>query len=421
MSDLSSTGDRRGFNAGFSRYADVWRLPGGRTLLIGSVLGRLPIGMAPLLLVLLVEGSTGSYTDAGIASAAYAVANAIVGPVLGRLADRFHPVPVLLGTAIAWPIAAGGVLAATTADAPAPVLWATSALLGACLPPLTATVRSVWTELTTGPTSGLRESALALETTAFELVFVLGPMVVGALAVVTEPTVSLVVAAVLALGGTLAVAAGRATRGWRPDPGRPAARGLGPAVALGMPLLLAVSSGLAFAFGVVGVAIPAFAAERSGGDADGLAGLLLGLWGVGSVTGGLWYGTRQFRRSLPTQWAVALGAVAAGLATLALVPSAGVMAVALLVGGLTLAPALTVENALVSRIAPAGMVNEAYTWVATVVFAASAAGAAVAGVLVEQESGVALAFTLAALTTGAGAVAAALPRSALRRVTTRTA
>ncbi|MFI5958793.1 MFS transporter [Cryptosporangium sp. NPDC051539] len=408
-------------SAGLSRYAEVWRLPGAKSLLVGSILGRLPVGMAPLLLVLLVEGATGSYASAGIASAAYAVANAIVGPVLGRIADRFRPAPVLVGTAIAWPLAAAAVLVAVAAGAAAPVLWAVSALLGACLPPLTATVRSVWAELTSdAATSRLREPALALETTAFELVFVLGPMVVGALAVFTAPVVSMVVSAVLAFGGTLAVASGRATRSWRPAPGRTAARGLGPAVALGMPLLLAVSSGLAFAFGIVGVAIPAFAADRTGGDADGLAGLLLGLWGVGSVTGGLWYGTRQFRRSLPTQWALALGAVAAGLATLALVPSAGLMAVALLVGGLCLAPALTVENALVSRIAPAGMVNEAYTWVATVVFAASAAGAAVAGVLVEQESGVALAFTLAALTTAAGAIAAAVPRSALRRVITRT-
>jgi hypothetical protein len=299
------------------------------------------------------------------------------------------------------------------------VLWAVAALLGACLPPLTATVRSTWSDLTAKPeASALRETAQALETTAFELVFVLGPMVVGGLAVLTDPAVSLVVAAVLAFGGTLAVASGRATRAWRPAVDRAATRGLGPAVAAGMPLLLSVASGLAFAFGVVGVAIPAFAADRTGGDADGLAGLLLGLWGVGSVTGGLWFGTRRFRRSLPTQWALTLGAVAAGLATLALVPSAGIMAVALLVGGVTLAPALTVENALVSRIAPAGMVNEAYTWVATVVFASSAAGAALAGILVERDGGVALAFALAAMTTAAGAVAAAVPRSTLRRVAT---
>jgi MFS family permease len=405
-------------SVGLKRYGQIWRVPGAKSLVVGGIIGRLPIGMAPLLLVLLVKGATGSYAAAGIASAAYAVANAIVGPVLGRIADRFRPAPVLLATAVAWPLAALAVLVATATEAPTPALWAVSALLGGCQPPLTATVRSTWTELTTGAFAGLREPALALETTAFELVFVLGPMVVGGLAVVAAPQVSLVVAAVLAFTGTLTVASGRATRGWRPAADRPAARGLGPAAARGMPMLLFVSSGLAFAFGVVGVAIPAFAAERSGGQADGLAGLLLGLWGVGSVTGGLWYGTRQFRRSLPTQWAMTLGAVSAGLAVLTLVPSAKVMAIALLVGGLTLAPALTVENALVSRIAPTGMVNEAYTWVSTIVFASSAAGAALAGVLVELRGGVAWAFGLAALTTAAGALAAAVPRSTLRRVAT---
>jgi MFS family permease len=186
-----------------------------------------------------------------------------------------------------------------------------------------------------------------------------------------------------------------------------------------MPTLLAVAAGLSFAFGTVGVAIPAFADHNAGGAGDGLAGLLLGLWGVGSVTGGLWFGTRQFRPSLPTQWAYTLGAVATGLAVLAVVPNAGLMAVALLVGGMTLAPALTVENALVSRIAPAGMVNEAYTWVATVVFASSAAGAAVAGVLVDRAGGIALAFTLAAATTSIGALVAALPGSGLRRLLAR--
>jgi hypothetical protein len=326
---------------------------------------------------------------------------------------------VLVGTAVAWAMAAAVVLVAAAVNASAPVLWGAAALIGGCQPPLTAAVRSLWAELTSTPaTNALREPALALETTAFELVFVLGPMVVGGLAVVADPAISLVVAAALAFGGPIAVASGRAMRAWQPVADRAPARGLGPAVAMGMPMLLFVSSGLAFAFGVVGVAIPAFATEHTGSGADGLAGLLLGLWGVGSVTGGLWYGTRRFRRSLPTQWAVTLGAVAAGLAVLTLVPSAGVMAVALVVGGLTLAPALTVENALVSRIAPAGMVNEAYTWVATVVFATSAAGAAVAGVLVELDGGVAVAFALAALTTAGGALAAALPRTALRRVAT---
>ena len=37
-----------------------------------------------------------------------------------------------------------------------------------------------------------------------------------------------------------------------------------------------------------------------------------------------------------------------------------------MIGGATIAPALTVENTLVGRIAPAAMLNEAYTWVVTV-------------------------------------------------------
>jgi predicted MFS family arabinose efflux permease len=220
---------------------------------------------------------------------------------------------------------------------------------------------------------------------------------------------------VLALGGTSAVALGRATRAWRPHPDRPHVSGLGPAVAAGMPLLLAVVSGLAFAFGVVGVTVPAFAAARSGAQGETVAGVLLGLWGVGSVVGGIWFGTRRFRASLPTQWGWTMAAVAVNMTALVLAPTVGVMAVILLIGGLTLAPALTVENSLVARIAPRGMVNEAYTWVATIASAASAAGAAIAGVVVDSAGGTTAAFLLAAAATGAAAVAAARPRNSLRR------
>lgn len=404
---------------GLRAYAAVWRLPGAPTLTVAGVLGRLPVGMAPLALVLLVQQQAGSYTPAGIAMAAYALANAVMGPVLGRLADRIGPVPVLLSTAVAYPIAVAAVLGAVLADAPLWLVWVASALLGACLPPLTATLRSVWADLTEPPASRLREPALALETTAFEIVFVLGPILVGALAAIGSPVAAFVAAAVLAAGGTGTVALGKATRAWRPHPDRPRVRGFGPAASPGMRMLLLVAAGITFAFGILGVALPAFADQHSTADsAEGVAGLLLGLYGVGSVIGGLWFGTRRFAAPLPTQWAVTLGAVAVGMAALVVVPNVPLMVVALLVTGCTLAPALTVENALVARIAPAGMVNEAYTWVATVAFASSAAGSAIAGVAVDRPGGVPVAFALAGVSTAVGALAAALPRSALRRAET---
>lgn len=402
---------------GFRQYAEVWRIPGARVLLVASILGRLPVGMAPLALVLLVEDATGAYAPAGAAVAFYALTNALVGPGLGRLADRIGPVPVLLATTVAYPLATAAVLVTVLAGAPSWLIWLASAALGACLPPLTATVRSVWADLTAPPAERLREPALALETTAFEVVFVLGPLLVGGVVAIASPVGAFVAAAALAAAGTLAVALGRATRAWRPHPDRPHVRGLGPAIAPGMPLLLAVAAGLTFAFGIVGVAVPAFASlHASEAAADSVAGLLLGVWGVGSVVGGVWFGTRRFAAPLTTQWAVTLGAVAAGMTLLVAVRTVPLMAVVLVLGGLTLAPALTVENALVARIAPTGMVNEAYTWVATIAFAASAAGAAVAGVAVDRPGGVAVAFAVAAISTALSATAASWPRTKLRLV-----
>ena len=54
------------------------------------------------------------------------------------------------------------------------------------------------------------------------------------------------------------------------------------------------------------------------------------------------------------------------------------------------------ENNLVGRIAPAAMLNEAYTWVVTVSVAGSAAGGAVAGAIVDQPGGLPWAFVFAA-------------------------
>ena len=70
-----------------------------------------------------------------------------------------------------------------------------------------------------------------------------------------------------------------------------------------------------------------------------------------------------------------------------------------------------------SRIAPAAVRNEAYTWAITAAVGSSAAAGAVAGVIVDQPGGTRWAFLVAGALVALAATVAALPNGPLRRAT----
>jgi MFS family permease len=184
-------------------------------------------------------------------------------------------------------------------------------------------------------------------------------------------------------------------------------RGLGPLRVGGFPALLVCIAALGIAFGSAGVIVPAYAGQHGGGDS--LGGVLLGVWGVGSAIGGIWFGTRRPAMALSRQFAWFLGGVAVSFLVLAVMPNPLALGIALVIGGAAIAPALTVETNLVGRIAPAGMLNEAYTWVVTLSVAGSAAGGAVAGAIVDQPGGLPWAFVFAAAVLAVAALVAGVP------------
>ncbi|MGK5742910.1 MFS transporter [Micromonospora sp. URMC 103] len=404
--------------AALRQYLGVWRIPGAPMLLVTGIIGRLGIGMTPLALLLVVEQMTGRYSLAAVAGGIYAVAGAALSPVAGRIADRIGPSPVLLATAVAHPLALVGLLLASRAGADAmAAIYLAAGVAGATYPPLTAAIRGAWNDLT-APASGryhLRNTALAAETSLFEIVFVLGPLLVAGFVLFADATAALVGAALVTLVGTTAVALGRVMRDWRPHPREHHARGLGPLRVGGFPALLVCVASLGIAFGAAGVIVPAFASHHDPADAESVAGVLLAVWGVGSATGGFWFGVRKPARNMTRQFAGLLAALAASFAVFAVMPGPLALGVALVVGGATIAPALTLENTLVGRIAPPGMLNEAYTWVVTMSVAASAAGGAVAGVIVDHAGGVPWAFLFAGAAVAVGAGVAALPAGPIAR------
>ena len=73
----------------------VLSTPRVRPLVGASLLGRLPIGMAGLGIILLLRADGRSYALAGLVDGAYAVGVGLVQPLLGRAIDRLGPRGVL--------------------------------------------------------------------------------------------------------------------------------------------------------------------------------------------------------------------------------------------------------------------------------------------------------------------------------------
>jgi MFS family permease len=380
----------------FGRYGSVWRIPGAPTLLIAGVVARLGIGMTPVALLLLVHDATGRYATGGLAVGAYALAGAIANPLTARLADRAGSAHVLRWTSA---LHAAALTGAAVAE-PVPLVLVLAALAGAAYPPVTGAIRGAWTVLT-AEGHPIRSASLAAETSLFELVHVLGPLLVAALSPIQQGyAIALLLAAAATLAGATTVSRLPAMRIRRP----PAPRGV--LRARGFGALVCCSALLGTGFGLVTVGVPA----ATGGPPGAV---LLGLWSLGSAAGGFWYGTRRAALLPSRRYGALLGIIGLGFLLLAAMPGPASLGVVLILGGIAIAPALTCENDLVSRIAPATARNEAYTWVMTAAVSCSAAGGALAGVLVDRSGGAHGVFLAAGAVVLSAVVIAWSPRGSL--------
>src|SRR5512145_1447539 len=104
-----------------NRYQSLLREPHIASTVVASVVGRLPIGMAVISILLFVQQVDKSYSRAGIASGLYVVGVAALAPYVGRLIDRFGPRPLLVVSACAYPLALCALIVAVRSGAG--ILW----------------------------------------------------------------------------------------------------------------------------------------------------------------------------------------------------------------------------------------------------------------------------------------------------------
>jgi MFS family permease len=389
-----------------SRTSPLLAGPDGRALLAGSILARLPLAMLSIAILVHTQQLTGSFAVAGVACSAYAICGALASPVLGRLIDRRGQTGVLLAGAVmtAAALIATGVMPARTPHGLLVILAGTT---GLATPPVAACVRTLLPAIVSRPSELPR--LFALESTLLEVTFVLGPPLALGLGALWSTGGALIVGGLMMVAGTVAFATRRASRGWRPVTAAARSRA-GSLRSAAIRVLVIVDLGTGVVFGATEVGVTASAKHVAGAAA---AAPLLGLWGAGSLIGGVIVTRMGARFRAASYLPVLLGALAVTHgALLAGTGSLAVMGAIILLAGATIAPTGAAIYAMVDRNAPVGTQTEAFSWLFTSSSTGAAAGAAIAGLLA-QSAGAGAVFTFAGVAGGAAALIAILGSVAL--------
>ena len=168
-----------------ARYAALLEPREMRQTLAVSMLGRVPIGITGLAVLLLVQTATESFFQGGAATGCYVIGLAAFAPALGRIIDRHGPRLTLLGCGVAFPAALVALVLAVEARVHPSAILACAAAAGATFPPITVCMRSYFRQRLTD--EALLSAAYSVESVLIELVFIIGPLLVALFIFVAHP------------------------------------------------------------------------------------------------------------------------------------------------------------------------------------------------------------------------------------------
>ena len=350
-------------------YLSLLKTRGVARIMTAQLVARFPNGMLSLAFLLHIEHIAGSYFAAGLVLAATSIGQAIAGPLTSRWMGVWGMRRVLVLTMIVCATAVGTIALAPAL--PIGLYMAIGFVGGLSTPPIQPAVRTIYPKMVN---SRQLTPLFSLDASAQEVIWVVGPVITTFLAIQVSTVLAILVALAFLVGGGI----------WfisSPEVGRVriprSKRNLG-AVLKKPAVLLATTTG----FLLVGACAAVEAGVVSAfGDSGPQAGLVLGLFAVGSLIGGLALG------HIPIgPWALArrLFAVFVGMSLAAAFLNFWWLAVTLFIAGIGIAPALAVMFAIVSSSVRFSETAEAYGWVGTGQLIGAAMGSAIAGFLIDR-------------------------------------
>lgn len=366
-------------------YLDLARVPGVVNVTASQLFARLPLGMLSLAILLHVQALSGSYAQAGAVVAAVSAGEAVAMPMTARLAGRVGVVPTLL---VAASVSGASMLALAFAGSAPVLLMTLGVLVGASVPPLMPVVRALYPKMVAR--DGVR-ALFALDTTAQELIWVVGPVAATFLASAVSTAAPLILSAAVTVVGTC----------WfllsarRLHPGISRSKSTFGRVLTNRTVILAMVTILLLVASFMALEVGIVAALGHGGV---MAGAAIAVASIGSLVGGLLLGHR--RLGVPGVVA-ALAAVAVGTALFGIADSLALQFAALFFSGLGFAPAMSALYLFVSREVAEHSATEAFGWLNSAALVGGAVGTACAGVATEAHGSAGAVVVAAVLATSA--------------------
>ena len=351
-----------------SSYLSLLKTPGVARIIGAQLTARFPFGMLSLAFLIHIEHVHHSYGAAGLVLATTSVGQAIAGPLTSRWMGHWGMRPVLILTSVVCATAVGTVALVIM---PVAAYMAVGFIAGLSTPPVQPAVRTIYPKMVN---SRQLTPLFSLDASAQELIWVLGPVITTFLAIQVSTQTAIFAALTFMVGGGAWFIAS-------PEVGRvriPRSRRRIGAVLLRRPVLLATVTGF--------LLIGACAAVEAGvvatfGEGGSQAGVILGIFAIGSLIGGLMLGHRPIGR-----WALTMRmlGIAVGMALAAASLNFWWLALTLLIAGVGIAPALAVMFAIVSASVKFSETAEAYGWIGTGQLIGAALGSAAAGLMIDR-------------------------------------
>ena len=350
-----------------SSYTELLKTRGVARIIAAQLTARFPNGMLSLAFLLHIEHTYDSYGVAGLVLAALSIGQAIAGPLTSRLMGVWGMRPVIL---LAMIVCALSITSIALFPLGIAADMGIALIAGLSTPPIQPAVRTIYPKMVN---SKQLTPLFSLDASAQEIIWVLGPVVITFVSIQIGTVWGILLAVAFLVGGGI----------WfltSPELGRVriprSKRKLG-AVLKKPPVLLATVVG--FLLVATCAAIEAGVVSTFGeGGAE--AGLVLALFAVGSLVGGLSFGHRPI-----SPWSLArrMAIVFVGTAIAAASLNVWWLAITLFIAGVGIAPALAVMFAIVSTSVRFSDTAEAYGWVGTGQLIGAAVGSALAGFLID--------------------------------------